>query len=76
MTLLREKCVETLSPDRARCAELLEKSLAFAASYIPALGYDTVSEIVKTSADADAARRALDEAVHASGTGGIRWGAF
>lgn len=62
-TILREKCIETLTPNRERCDELLKKSLAFAALYIPLLGYDAVSDIIKASGGyADAARRMLDEA--------------
>jgi aspartate ammonia-lyase len=44
--LFRVKCVEPLSADPARCQALLEASLAFAASYVPALGYDKVAEII------------------------------
>lgn len=61
-TILREKCIDTLTPNRERCAELLDKSLAFAASYIPLLGYDTVSDVIKSAGgDPAAVRKILDE---------------
>jgi aspartate ammonia-lyase len=44
---LREKCVETLSPDPGRCLAHLDASLAFAASYAPKLGYDRVASILR-----------------------------
>jgi aspartate ammonia-lyase len=44
--LFRVKCVETLSADPERCLALLEASCAFAASYVPALGYDKVAEVI------------------------------
>jgi aspartate ammonia-lyase len=47
VALFREKCILVLEPDRERCRELLEKSHAFAASFAPLLGYDTVSGIIK-----------------------------
>jgi len=62
-SILREKCVELLTPDQDRCRELLEKSLAFAASYVPQLGYDTVSDIIKRAGgEPSEVRRMLDEA--------------
>jgi aspartate ammonia-lyase len=39
-------CVETLVPNAERCAALLDSSLAFAASYVPLLGYAAVSRII------------------------------
>ncbi|MDR0747026.1 MAG: aspartate ammonia-lyase [Helicobacteraceae bacterium] len=47
IALFRQKCVETIRANRERCAELLENSLAFAASYISALGYDRVCAVIK-----------------------------
>jgi aspartate ammonia-lyase len=44
--LFRARCVETLRPDPERCAALLEASWAFAASYAPLLGYETVSRVI------------------------------
>jgi aspartate ammonia-lyase len=39
--------VETLTPDTERCAALLNSSVtAFAAAYVPVLGYETVSRII------------------------------
>jgi fumarate hydratase class II len=45
--LFAERCIEGLEVDRARCAELAEKSLALATALVPALGYDAASEIAK-----------------------------
>jgi aspartate ammonia-lyase len=44
--LFRTKAVVTLAPEPTRCLELLDRSLAAAASYAPYLGYDRVSQIV------------------------------
>ncbi|MDR1930553.1 MAG: aspartate ammonia-lyase [Treponema sp.] len=44
--LFRTKCVETLKADPERCAALLNASRAFAASYVPVLGYEKVSRIL------------------------------
>jgi aspartate ammonia-lyase len=66
VTIFREKCVETLSADAARCAALLDASPAFAASYVPSLGYDRVTRILRENGgDPARARRALDEALAA-----------
>lgn len=45
--LFRERCVDLIEPDAARCRALLEASAARAASYVPALGYDAVAEAVE-----------------------------
>ncbi|MDR2510685.1 MAG: aspartate ammonia-lyase [Spirochaetaceae bacterium] len=60
--LLREKCILTLEADEARCAAHLDSSLAFAASYIAALGYDEVARIaaLHRAAGAAAVRAALE----------------
>jgi aspartate ammonia-lyase len=64
VTLFRTKCVDTLSADAARCIEILDRSYAFAASYVPILGYDAVDGIIAENRDDPArAKRALDEAV-------------
>ena len=38
--LLAEKCVAGISPNRARCAQLIQGSLALSTYLVPALGYD------------------------------------
>jgi aspartate ammonia-lyase len=38
--------VDLLRADRERCESLLEASCAFAASYVPALGYDRVAAVI------------------------------
>jgi aspartate ammonia-lyase len=61
--LFRTKCVETLVPDKERCAALLAGSCAFAASYIDRLGYDTVSGIIaECGGDPEKIRGALKKA--------------
>jgi aspartate ammonia-lyase len=60
--LFRTKCVELIAPNEERCRELLEASYAFAASYIPKLGYDRVSELIRScGGDARKIRAALEE---------------
>jgi aspartate ammonia-lyase len=59
--LFRTRCVETLSPNRERCAELLAASYAFAASYGGRLGYDRVSAIIaENRGDPGKIQQALD----------------
>ncbi len=60
VSLFNGKCIAVLEPDEERCEELLESSFAFAASYVPLLGYDAVAAAVKGSADAREAMRKLD----------------
>ncbi len=57
--ILREKCIAELEPDCAGCARHLSHSAAFAASYVPALGYDLVAETVHTNTP-EAAREILE----------------
>jgi aspartate ammonia-lyase len=65
--IFREKCVETLRPDPVRCAALLESSWAFTVSYVPLLGYETVSRVIAEHRDTPGAatriRQALTQAV-------------
>jgi len=59
--LFLTKCVELIAPNEERCKELLEASYAFAASYIPKLGYDRVSEVIRAcGGDARRIRVALE----------------
>jgi aspartate ammonia-lyase len=62
--LFRVKCIEPLTPDRERCAALLESSCAFAVEYVPALGYDRVSAIIAEHHGApEKVRKALEEEI-------------
>jgi aspartate ammonia-lyase len=62
VSLLREKCIETLEADSEKCAALLEASCAFAAAWVPRLGYDTVSRVIGENAgDAKKVKQALEE---------------
>ncbi|MDR1950140.1 MAG: aspartate ammonia-lyase [Spirochaetaceae bacterium] len=59
--LFRANCIELLVPDRERCLALLEASTAFAAAWVPVLGYDRVSAIVaKYGGDPARCREALE----------------
>jgi aspartate ammonia-lyase len=64
--LFRTKCVETLEACPERCAEILGSSWAFAASYVPLLGYDKVSAIIAAQGEkqnaAEMIRRELENA--------------
>jgi len=44
-TILREKVLEGLEPDRERCRSLIEGSLAMCTSLVPEIGYDRSAEI-------------------------------
>jgi aspartate ammonia-lyase len=59
--LFRTKCVDLLSADRERCEALLEGSCAFAASYVPILGYDQVAAVMsRNQGDPEQAGKALE----------------
>ncbi len=45
--MMREKLIEDLEPDRARCAELIEGSLAMCTSLAPVIGYDKAAALAK-----------------------------
>lgn len=47
VSILRTKCIVPLSANEENCAALLESSTAFAADYIPYVGYDTVSRVIR-----------------------------
>jgi fumarate hydratase class II len=44
-TMFRERLLEGLEPDRARCAELIEGSLAMCTSLVPEIGYDASAKL-------------------------------
>jgi aspartate ammonia-lyase len=62
VTLFEEKCVNILSANRERCLQLLESSCAFAASYVPLLGYDRVAEIVRNAGSVSKIKEYLERA--------------
>ena len=43
------RCVNGLEPDRERCEDNLEKSLALCTALVPAIGYDKAAEIAKVA---------------------------
>lgn len=53
----REKCVLTLTADEDQCRRHLEDSYAFAAEYLPKLGYDAVASMVHDYAPQEARQR-------------------
>ena len=60
--LFRTACVEGLEVREDRCQQHLKASAAFGAAYIGALGYDTVSRVIKDH-EPDEARRILEAMV-------------
>jgi aspartate ammonia-lyase len=53
--------VDLLSADRERCEALLEASCAFAASYVPVLGYDQVAAVItRNQGEPEKVRRELE----------------
>jgi aspartate ammonia-lyase len=52
--ILQNKCIETLLPDKETCERHLSESYAFAASYIPELGYDKVSAVIHSHSPKEA----------------------
>jgi aspartate ammonia-lyase len=59
-TIFRERCVEGIGVDAARCAELLERSHAGLTALVPALGYALAAEVGKA---AQASGRTIRETV-------------
>ncbi|MDR1298420.1 MAG: aspartate ammonia-lyase [Deltaproteobacteria bacterium] len=47
VVVFQNYCLRDLEPNSERCAKLLADSLAFAASYAPELGHETVSEVIR-----------------------------
>jgi len=43
------RCVEGIRPDRERCEELIEQSLAMCTALAPKIGYDAAAQIAKTA---------------------------
>jgi aspartate ammonia-lyase len=49
LVVFRERCVDGLQPDEARCRELLERSTAVATALSPHIGYAATAQIAKES---------------------------
>jgi aspartate ammonia-lyase len=59
--IFREKCIDGIEADKDRCAALLDASLAFVTAWVPRLGYDRVSGIIReNSGDPERIRLALE----------------
>jgi len=50
VNVFREKCIDGLMANTARCAELVEYSMAMVTSLAPIIGYDAAAKIAKESA--------------------------
>jgi aspartate ammonia-lyase len=67
VAIFRTKCVDGIEANVERCAELLDNSTAFAASYIPVLGYDRVNAVLAANAgDVKKTKAELDTLVQAA----------
>ena len=55
----RERCVEGIEPNRARCKELLEMNPSIATALNSAIGYDKASEVAKKAASEGRSVRAV-----------------
>lgn len=58
--IMREKCIDTLKADPERCRQLLEGSLAGATSYVPFLGYDTVTDVIRQGKEPEEIMKELE----------------
>jgi fumarate hydratase class II len=47
MTSFAERCVDGIEPDRARIAELVDRSLMLVTALAPEIGYDNAAKIAK-----------------------------
>ena len=45
--VFRTRCIEGLTADETRCAELVEQSLAMVTALVPKIGYDAAADIAK-----------------------------
>jgi aspartate ammonia-lyase len=68
--LFRTKCIETLRPEPNRCARLLDDSWAFAAAYVPRLGYENVRALIAENQGDPAKIRAALEGAAGRNEGG------
>lgn len=60
--IFNEKCIAILAPDKEHCERILNESFSFATSYVPILGYDFVSDTVRSADSADKVRAILEAA--------------
>jgi len=63
-TVFAERCVDSLDVDPARCAEMVERSLALATALVPRIGYDAA---VGIAAEAHASGRTIREVARERG---------
>ena len=63
-TIFRERCIEGLQANAARCAELLERSHAQVTALVPTLGYELAADIAR---EAQQAKESIRDVVLARG---------
>ncbi|MCB1230368.1 MAG: class II fumarate hydratase [Verrucomicrobiae bacterium] len=49
--LLRERCIDGIEANEARCRDLIEQSMSMVTSLAPLIGYDTATKIAKKAAE-------------------------
>jgi fumarate hydratase class II len=59
-----KRCIEGLEPDRQRCEEMIERSLALATALTPKIGYDRAARIARKAFDF---RKTIREVVEEEG---------
>ena len=60
-SILRERCIEGIQANEARCQELIEWSISMITSLAPIIGYETASKIAKQSIETGKTVRQLCE---------------
>ena len=60
-SILRERCIEGIQANEARCQELIEWSISMVTSLAPIIGYETASKIAKQSIETGKTVRQLCE---------------
>ena len=58
-TIFRERCIEGIQADVARCNELLERSHAQITALVPVLGYELAAEVAKEAQQSQATIRSV-----------------
>lgn len=58
-TIFRERCIEGIQANAARCTELLERSHAQVTALVPVLGYELAAEVAKEAQQSQATIRSV-----------------
>ena len=60
VSALREKCIDTLTPNRDKCMEHLTRSSVLATALVPLIGYDAAAALLEEcGGDLDKIKRAV-----------------